>query len=257
MNLLHAVSLCSLAVLLMACGGTVARNEGGGSAGAASRGGSSSQAGESARAGSSSVGGGVGTGGSASVGGGSHCEACVTVDCGEGEVAVLEPGACCPTCRPDVARGCEGVACAPYLGCPEGYERVEPPDTCCVGCLPKPGGVACNEIACPQTSCPLGYIRGDVLGGCCYDCVPDPLYCSEDAECVMADKPRACCGCPEAITRRQYDAEPCWSEVGTPRPISRMCFPDATCDAVCAPCPQGLEAACIDHRCTLRDVLLK
>jgi hypothetical protein len=118
--------------------------------------------------------------------------------------------------------------------------------------MPKqPGSVACLEIACPENNeCPLGYVRGDKVGGCCYQCLPDPLFCNEEAECVMADRPRSCCGCPEVISRRAYDADACWSDVTAPRMIAQSCYPQVVCDALCAACPPPLHATCIDHRCT-------
>lgn len=259
MNLQHAVLPLSLAALLVACGGTVSKNEGGASAGTSSSGGNGSESGASTGGSASNVGGSFGTAGNLSVGGEPSCSTanCATVDCGEDEVPVLRPGACCTTCSPKPG-GCEDVKCEPVEACAQGYELAQPPGACCVGCVPKPGGVACHEIACPQTSCPLGYVRGDLLGGCCYDCVPDPLHCRNDEDCVMADRPRACCGCPEAITRRQYHDEPCWSELGNPRPLPQACYPQATCDALCAPCENlGNAAVCSEHRCAARGFGLK
>ncbi len=236
--------------LAVACGGNVFKDQG-----------SSGDAGSGALAGSSSAGGsggGVGTAGTLSLGGEPSCATvrCATIDCNEDEVAVLQPGGCCTTCEPKVG-GCEDVKCEPVERCNEGYELTQPPGACCVGCVPKSGGVSCQEIACPETACPLGYVRGDLLGGCCYDCVPDPLYCRARSDCVIADKPRACCGCPEAITLRQYQAEPCWSEVGSERAIPQSCYPQATCDAVCAPCLSERGVECSEHRCISRGFGLK
>lgn len=247
-----------LVTLAAACGGTVSKSDVG-SAGTSSSGGNGNEAGASARSGSPSVGGSFGTAGALSLGGGPNCATvgCPPVACTEEEVAVLTQGACCQTCKPR-AGGCEEVTCEPVEACPEGYELAQPPGACCLGCVPKTSGVPCDEIACPQTSCPLGYTRGDLLGGCCYDCVPDPLYCRDNDDCVMADKPRECCGCPEAITLRQYELEPCWSEVGSPRPLPSTCYPQATCDALCAPCVDlGDAADCSEHRCVARGYGLK
>lgn len=263
MKLPRASLPLSIAALVVACGGTVSKTNGSSSAGGTAAGNSSSagngsEPGAGARGGAPSVGGTVGTTGGLSLGGAPSCATvdCATVDCQDDEVPVLAPGACCATCQPR-ANGCEAVKCQPITDCGDGYELAQPPGACCVGCVPKPGGVACREIACPETSCAPGYVRGDVLGGCCYDCVPDPLYCREDADCVLADKPRACCGCPEAITRRQFEAEPCWFEPGGERSIPSTCYPDTICDAACGPCSTIEAAKCRGSRCTSRHDGLK
>jgi hypothetical protein len=138
------------------------------------------------------------------------------------------------------------------MDCGEGYELSQPEGACCKGCVPKPGGVACREIACPPDDvCPPGYVRGDLVGGCCYDCVPDPLFCNDANDCVTADRPRSCCGCPEAISRRMYDADECWSDVQAPRMIPQSCYPQVTCDAVCGMCPPPGPLLCANHRCAL------
>jgi hypothetical protein len=138
------------------------------------------------------------------------------------------------------------------MGCGPGYMLGKPPGACCEGCVPVPGGVACTEQACPTgNQCPTGYVRGDLVGGCCYDCLPDPLYCSSAADCVVADKPRTCCGCPEPISTRQYNEDPCWSAPDNPRPIPQECYPDAICGAVCGMCPPAGTASCFENRCTV------
>jgi hypothetical protein len=131
-----------------------------------------------------------------------------------------------------------------------GSKLGQPLGACCAGCIPDPGGVTCLEIACPDTACPLGYVRGDVLGGCCTSCLPDPLFCSDSSECVIADRPRPCCGCPEAINMRQYSADQCWSAANQPRTIPQSCQPQVVCDAVCGLCEGGGDAICSNHRCT-------
>jgi hypothetical protein len=230
---LHVSWPISLAALLVACGGTISKSDGG-SAGTANSGSSGSQAGASVGGSSSGVG-----GSSSSVGGSSGTAGNPSLG---GERS-----------------SCEDVTCRSIEEeCTDGYELGHPPGACCAACMPKPGGVYCNEIGCLSTRCPVGYVRGDRVGGCCYDCFPDPLYCREDADCVLADKPRACCGCAEAITRRQFEAEPCWSQVGSPRSVPPTCYPTATCDAVCAPCSAvGLAAVCSQNRCVAHDFGLK
>lgn len=148
-----------------------------------------------------------------------------------------------------VELGCQDVECQPVTSCPPDYTSSQPAGACCEGCVPNPGGAACPKVACPHSVCPLGYVRGDLVGGCCTECVPDALFCNEDSECVIADKPRACCGCPEVITRRQYDADPCWSGPPTPRKIPQSCYPEVVCGAVCSPCPSLQRAVCQNHRC--------
>jgi hypothetical protein len=254
MNLQHAVLPLSIAALLVACGGTVSQNDRTGSAGASASGGTGSQSGASG-GGSSSV----GTAGSLSVGGEPTCTTieCAPPPCGKDEISVLRPGACCETCEPK-AGGCEDVKCQPVGACGEGYELAQPPGACCAGCIPKPGFVACVNITCPPARCPLGYVRGDLLGGCCYDCVPDPLYCRDSSDCLMADRPRECCGCPEAITRRQYEAEACWSDLLAPRPRPATCYPQVTCDALCGACDNESDyAECAENRCIPRRFGLK
>jgi hypothetical protein len=141
------------------------------------------------------------------------------------------------------------VSCKEVMPCPDGYTVGEPPGACCGGCVPS-GALSCPKIACaPGNHCPLGYVRGDALGGCCTDCVPDPKYCNADADCVIADRPRSCCGCPEAISTRMYAADACWSIPSMPRSVPQDCYPQAVCDAVCGACaPPGI-ARCENHRC--------
>ena len=219
-----------LAVFVAACGGTVFSRgedgEGGASnngasanlGGSSSTSGKPSKAGASSRAGSSAVGGTNGAAGAISMGGG-------------------------------VNVGCQNVECQPVMGCPSGYVLSQPAGACCQGCVPQPGGIVCPRVACPHSVCPLGYVGGSLVGGCCTECVPDALFCNDTSDCVVADKPRSCCGCPEIISRRQYDAEPCWSDVATPRMIPQSCYPQVTCDAICGPCPAQPRVSCENHRC--------
>jgi hypothetical protein len=262
MSLRKAVLLSASLIVAAACGGESFSGGGGGDGGdgasAGSHAGKSPTAGASNKAGAGSQGGSTGTSGATSKAGttgvgGLDCSRvdCADEVCDDGQAPVIEPGKCCKTCPPPVT-GCEGVMCLPAIECAAGYELKRPEGACCEGCVPKPGGVGCLEIACaPDKTCPAGYVRGDLAGGCCYDCVPDPLYCNEASDCVVADRPRPCCGCPEAISRRQYAADECWSDVNDPRMVPMECYPQMTCDAICNECPPPGELLCSGHRCTL------
>ncbi|HEY6728827.1 MAG TPA: hypothetical protein VI197_32675, partial [Polyangiaceae bacterium] len=93
-------------------------------------------------------------------------------------------------------------------------------------------------------------VRGDLMGGCCYECLPDPLFCEQNADCVLADRPHECCGCPEVISRRALDDDACWYSLAEPRTIPPECYPEFTCDALCGACPDSGSAVCVDNRCT-------
>ena len=267
MALRSAFFPCLVAIFAVACGGAVFGSRDGGDGGSSSGGSTStagkpSKAGSSGRGGSSSSGGvgtagtlptagSVGTAGSVSMGGGPNCAAvdCAFPMCADGAVPITLPGQCCPTCPPPQF-GCEGVKCAPVMACGMGYTLSQPVGACCKGCVPNPGGTFCTDIACPPDNhCPLGYIGGDTVGGCCTDCVPDPLFCNDDDECAIADRPRPCCGCPEAISMRQYSADECWSLVSMPRMAPPECQPQFGCDAVCGACPPPGKAVCSNHHC--------
>ena len=260
---------CLLATLAVACGGAVfGHQDDPGVGGSSTSGGSSSHAGSSASAGKSGSGGAsasggsvgpggtvgsagsIGTAGSISMGGGPNCEAvdCAFPLCEDGAMPVTPPGQCCPTCPPPQP-SCKDVMCTPVMECGMGYTLAQPPGACCQGCVPNPGGVACPKIACGDTTCPLGYVRGDLVGGCCTDCVPDPLFCHDASECVVADRPRPCCGCPEAISTRQYAADACWSALDMPRMIPDSCQPQFVCNVVCQPCAPPGAVSCLNHRC--------
>ena len=264
---------CLLAVLAAACGGTVfskTDDGGGATGGSTSHGGSSASAGKPSKGGSSASGGSISVGGSVGIAGsvgmagavgmagGPNCQAvdCAFPVCDDGATPVTPAGKCCPICPPPPP-SCLGVVCTPVMECGMGYELARPPGACCEGCMPTPGAVACPKIACVDPQCPLGYVPGDLVGGCCTDCVPDPLFCHDATECVIADRPRPCCGCPEAITTREYAADQCWSAVGAPRMIPQSCQPQFMCDAICSPCPAPGAARCIDHRCVEMDIGLK
>jgi hypothetical protein len=268
MSLRHASLSCFLAAFAAACGGAVFghtddNGEGGSTSSGASsgKGGTSSTGGKPSKAGSSfgassavggtgSSAGSQGIAGSTSMGGGVNCDAvdCAFPVCSDGQMPITLAGDCCPRCPPPHF-GCSNVECQPVMVCPGGYVLSQPPGACCPGCVPQPGMTMCPKVACPKSLCPPGYIRGDLVGGCCTDCVPDALFCNDDSECVIADRPRSCCGCPQAITSREYDADPCWSDVAMPRPIPMACYPQVVCDAICGACPPALNAACANHHC--------
>jgi hypothetical protein len=189
-------------------------------------------------------------GGAIGVAGGTNCfnVDCAYPVCDDGQMPITPAGQCCPICPPTPPT-CLGVSCEPVMACPMGYEQKRLPGACCEGCYATPGGVGCVDIACPPNNCPLGYVPGSVYGGCCYDCVPDPLFCDSITDCVIADRPRPCCGCPEAITTREYAQDACWSAVDMPRMIPQECYPQFTCDAVCGACPPPGKALCAEHRC--------
>jgi hypothetical protein len=246
-----------LAAGAAACGGAFSHSDmgnssGGGSSlgGASTTAGKPSKAGASANAGTGGGGGTPGVGGSLSMGGGASCTGvdCAFPICADGQTPITLAGQCCPSC-PTSLVGCDNVSCQGDTGCPAGYGFGQPPGACCAGCVPQPGGVMCPTVACPRNVCPLGYVNGVVVGGCCTECVPDAQFCNDDSECVLADRPQACCGCPAPISVRSYNDDPCWSDVHAPRKIPSSCYPQIKCDEVCGACsPPGL-AACQNHRC--------
>lgn len=172
---------------------------------------------------------------------------CEPIDCPNGRIEDVA-GYCCPQC---VEALCEGVRCDPPSECGAGRSFTRPDGACCKGCIPdEPGGVLCPELACPpENICAKGFVPGDLVGGCCHECLPDPLYCERDEECVLADRPRACCGCPEVISTRTLADDPCWYSVTEPRMILPECYPDVLCDLLCGACADPGTAACIGNRC--------
>lgn len=257
MNPQHAWLYLGMITVVVACGGGVHKNDSASGSAGSSTGGGAGEAGAAARGGSMSAGAGASTAGGSSSGAGNNCAEvdCPLPACNDDEAPARPPWGCCPTCEP---RGsCEDVRCEPVEVCGEDYELTQPPGACCVGCMPK-SVTFCNEIECLTSNCRPGYVPEDRLGGCGCGCVPDPLYCRDDTDCVMVDKPRACCGCPEAISWRQYEVEACWSQVASPRPLPQACYPEVTCDALCAPCPEPREAAeCSEGRCVARPEIPK
>lgn len=173
---------------------------------------------------------------------------CEPLDCPSGET-VTPLGSCCAECAAPLL--CEGVMCDAPTECPTGYSYERPDGACCAACLPDdPANVACPEIECPDDkTCAAGYTRGDLVGGCCHQCLPDPLYCDDNTDCVIADRPRPCCGCPEVMSTRALDDDPCWSNVDEPRSIPDECYPDQYCDALCGACPDRGQIECVQNRC--------
>jgi len=171
---------------------------------------------------------------------------CEPLDCPSGNT-MLAPGACCEQCE---EQACENVLCAGPTECGDGETWERPPGACCAACIPEePGNVTCVDIACQSTGCANGYVRGDLVGGCCYACLPDPLFCEDASDCVRADRPRDCCGCPQVISTRALDDDACWYAVDDPRPIPDACYPEAYCDALCGACPDPGQVLCLQNRC--------
>lgn len=100
-------------------------------------------------------------------------------------------------------------------------------------------------------TCALGYVPGDLVGGCCYQCWPDPKFCEADSDCMIADRPRSCCGCPEAISVRMSDADACWFNPADPKVIPADCYPDSVCSRVCESCELPSKASCVENRCVI------
>lgn len=156
------------------------------------------------------------------------------------------PGHCCPQC---VDLLCAGVVCEEPEDCGGERTYTRPDGACCAGCMPDEPAT-CPDIECPpDVTCPLGYVQGTLLDGCCSECLPDPLYCQTRDDCVRVDRPRACCGCPEVISVRALDDDPCWRPVEASRPFPDECYPDAYCDVLCGECPEWGTLECISNRC--------
>jgi len=257
---------CLVTAFAAACGGSVFSHadegEGGSSntAGAASQAGSTSTSGKPSLAGSSSQGGTTSSAGSPSAGstgvaGGVNCELvdCPFPLCTDGQSPVTLAGQCCPSCPPPKS-GCDNVECQPVLTCPDGYSLSQPVGACCQGCVPAANGVVCPQLACPHSVCPLGYVRGDLVGGCCTECVPDALFCNDNSDCLVANQPRSCCGCARALSVRQYQADPCWSDLNLPRMVpTPECAPQQVCNVSCVACTAG-SPVCQNHRCIMLDL---
>ncbi len=239
---------------LTGCGGAsfAGSGEDGGAAGAGAGKGGNNSSGGGRIGGSSSTG-----GQSAGAGGADGCPAdvaCAAIGCGPGFHSVLRPGECCPSCDPDpMPPSCKGVECSPPQ-CRPGYAPGPIPGACCHGCVENGDPIEpinCTAVDCTDaTKCPLGYHPEVSQGSCCAICVPDPGYCQVDSDCLIADRPRACCGCPEAISERHYQNDVCWSDAAAPRPLPEHCTPQVFCAAICAPCAAPGEARCVERHCT-------
>jgi hypothetical protein len=177
---------------------------------------------------------------------------CPAVDCPADMVMVREPGACCDTCVP-AASSCESVVCQDPGPCDANFSLKRLPGACCASCVPNDDQpVGCLEIACPETlECPLGYTAGGGdNGGCCYECVPDRLFCMSHDDCLLASKrhPSSCCACPQVISQRLYDEDPCWFGAFDGRPEPAECAPECDSNLAC-PCAHPGERYCEDHQC--------
>jgi hypothetical protein len=266
----HAALLAVQIFALTGCGGSVGGEQNGSATGAgpgvgggAPTGGNGNTLGGSAAGGNVSAGGqatgGYVAGGYAGVGGfagsgGMNCETvdCAYFDCPPDSVSATLAGSCCPTCIP-LAPSCSNVNCAAATNCPTGFVRQRLPGACCDGCVPvnPPEPPNCMMVNCaPPRDCPLGYRHSQPVYNCCNDCEPDPNYCQVDSDCIVAQKPSGCCGCPSAISTRLYQQDSCYSAVDTPRPIPSECIPDVMCAMICGACPSSGIATCIDHQCT-------
>lgn len=156
------------------------------------------------------------------------------------------PGHCCPQC---VDLLCTGVVCEEPEDCNGDRKYTRPDGACCAGCM-SVEPAACNDIDCgPDVTCPQGYVRGDLMGGCCYECLPDPLYCQTPDDCVRAVRPGSCCGCPELVSVRALDDDPCLRPVEASHSVPDECYPEPYCDVICAECPAWGALGCVDNRC--------
>jgi hypothetical protein len=240
------------------CGGSTFQGDdadGGAGSGGSPSGGSPSGGGS----GVSGTGGGPGSGGVSGSGGSAPCLdiPCPDVDCVTGSHQEARPGECCPSCVPDKSPhpSCATVVCEPPpSSCRPDYVVGRAPGACCTSCVPI--GTAtpppeCQLLDCATPPlCPAGYYNAPPSLDCCGRCMPDPLYCRENRDCVIADRPRSCCGCPELISVREYEEDACWSDVAAPRPIPSSCYPEAVCGAICGACALPFGAYCgTDNRC--------
>jgi hypothetical protein len=180
---------------------------------------------------------------------------CAQPICPPGVGLVTPPGACCPVCASNSTDSCSQVVCnLTPQPCPQGYMPGREPGACCAGCVPNgdPISINCSGVACPaiEQLCSLGYTPGHYMSECCDGCIPDPKYCQHDSDCLIADRPRSCCGCPEAISIRMYQEDACWFDVSAPRPIPQSCYPQAVCGAYCGVCAPPGTAMCVGNQCT-------
>jgi hypothetical protein len=256
-----AALLAAPTLVLTGCGASVeSAQNGNASGGAASGVGGGGATGGSGHA----LGGNVGVGGQAAGGnaaGGSFAGTggmnCALVDCAfpicpPNSTWATLAGNCCPTCVP-IDPSCSSVVCSPVTSCNPGFVRQRPLGACCDSCVPvnPPAPPDCIMYSCaPPTNCPLGYRHSQPVYNCCNDCEPDPNYCELDSDCLIAQKPSGCCGCPSSISTRLYAQDNCYSATNAPRSVPSQCLPQVICDMMCGACPPTGVPACLNHQCT-------
>lgn len=133
---------------------------------------------------------------------------------------------------------CGGMCDEPT--CPDG-ELVVPEGECCPEC-------SCAAVSCVTSDCAPDEVWVIHPGACCPSCEPI-LACESDDDCIVADRPRSCCGCPEVINRAALDDDPCWYDVDAPRELPNECYPEEYCDAVCGACAPIDGVLCVAGRC--------
>jgi hypothetical protein len=163
----------------------------------------------------------VGTGGSSiSTGtgaGGSMCTnvGCPAIGCGPGYISVIEPGACCPVCKP---APCNGACVA--IACPKGAHLETPPGMCCPICVPD------GPTACEQGQKAYAELRSMLLQKY------QTLGCMRDADCGTV-----------------YESNRCASSCGTALPFAALSFfadnLRSFADSNCASCPPQPPPPCV------------
>jgi len=157
------------------------------------------------------------------------------VDCPGGEL--IQPECGCPHCTAALP-GCELVICPPDASdapCPPDSVWFRPSGACCGACMPVE--VSCVEIACPALTCAPGFAPGDGVSACCDQCVPDPKYCETYEDCFLAKRVDDCCGCPIAVSVREFNEDPCLISDSSHRVPPTSCGVPSDCDAPCE-CPE-------------------
>jgi|SRR5579859_2792306 len=175
--------------------------------------------------------GGSGVGGAAGSGGSSGCGGvtCPPIKCMPGYIPVLDPGACCPVCRP---APCNGGAC-PVIMCPSGSHLEMQPGQCCPVCVRDP------QVGCQQQQSAYFAFRQMLLDKY------NSLGCQTAADCsVVYESNRCISSCGTAIPRTIADS---YTQ-------NLRSFADMTCTS-CPPMPPPPCPApflyCIMNRCTL------
>ncbi len=218
----------SAALVVDACGGRTVSEGGSGTTGSGQ--GGYAQGGSTGRGGGRAGSSGGATAGSAGAAGSSPCGnvGCPDIACGPGFYLVLEPGACCPVCKPIT---CDGP-CMP-IRCPSGSHPETPPGQCCPSCVPDP------QDACKQGQLAYFSFRSQLIDK--YNSVG----CKVASDCTVV-----------------YESNRCVSSCGTAFPASLansasqnlQSFADMNC-ATCPrmpppPCPAPF-VYCIQNVCTL------